>query len=162
MFNLFLRRGLTCPSLPAAYARTGKIKHFCGISYPIGKFLRKAQYATRRSGGKAECNGVPNPRLKRGFFFYVNPLSNLWFDIPSGERSRPNRKTIRHAPSGAVAKRLGLGRDAIRTQKEVPDWTPLFACGWRDSNSHRKNSHYPLKVARLPFRHIRFELGLQR
>ena len=67
----------------------------------------------------------------------------------------PNRKTIRHAPTGAVAKRLGLGRDAIRTQKEVPDWTPLFVCGWRDSNSHRKNSHYPLKVARLPFRHIR-------
>ena len=50
--------GLTCPSPPAAYARTGKIKHFCGISYPIGKFLREAQYATRRSGGKAECNGA--------------------------------------------------------------------------------------------------------
>ena len=56
MFNLFLRMGLTCPSLPAAYARTGKIKHFCGISYPIGKFLRKAQYATRRSDGETECN----------------------------------------------------------------------------------------------------------
>ena len=24
------------------------------------------------------------------------------------------------------------------------------------------NCHYPLKVARLPFRHIRFDLGLQR
>ena len=136
MFNLFLRMGLTYPFLPAAYARTGKIKHFCGISYPIGKFLRKAQYGSSRSDGETECNGVSE-----------SPVSPA---------------AIRHAPSGAVATRLGLGRDAIRTQKEVSDGTPLFACGWRDSNSHRKNSHYPLKVARLPFRHIRFELGLQR
>ena len=40
-------------------------------------------------------------------------------------------------------------------QKRRLKFSRLFSCGWRDSNSHRKNSHYPLKVARLPFRHIR-------
>ncbi len=147
MFNLFLRMGLTYPFLPAAYARTGKIKHFCGISYPIGKFLRERNTP---QGVAMERRNVIRPQ---GVVAERRNVMEPW--------RHPNRTTIRHAPSGAVAKRLGLGR-TIRPQKEVPDWTPLFVCGWRDSNSHRKNSHYPLKVARLPFRHIRFELGLQR
>ena len=68
--------GLTCPSLTATYARTGKIKHFCGISYPIGKFLRKAQYATRRSGGKAECNvALEPPEMELHFGMPLQGLS---------------------------------------------------------------------------------------
>ena len=97
--------------------------------------MRKAQYATRRSGGKAECNGA----LETPESLYDSACPYRGCREATGVRKGRHPHTKRGA-------RLDTSFCVRMARLELA----------------QENSHYPLKVARLPFRHIRFELGLQR